>query len=121
MRILLAKTILIFAILGVWPNPSWAHAFPVESEPGAGGTVGRTPFNVRIQFNAELEPIFSHLRVDNSRGRSVSRGEGHVDSSDASLLLTHVPAVPAGVYHVYWNVISHDGHRSQGDYTFSVR
>ncbi|MGI8740007.1 MAG: copper resistance CopC family protein [Gammaproteobacteria bacterium] len=120
MRTRLNRIILIFATLSAWPNASWAHAFPVASEPGAGGTVRRTPFDIRIQFNAELEPIFSHLRVDDSRGRTISEGEGHVDSSDATFLVTHVPAVPAGVYQVYWNVISHDGHRTQGDYTFSV-
>jgi methionine-rich copper-binding protein CopC len=44
-----------------------------------------------------------------------------VDPSDSTLLLTHVPAVPPGTYHVYWQVFSHDGHRTQGDYTFDVQ
>src|SRR5918998_3793443 len=113
MRLPLTQIVLSIALLCVWPSANWAHAFPVESEPGAGATVTKTPFDVRVRFNTELEPIFSKLRVDNCHGYMVSNGEGHVDLSDSTLLLTHVPKVPAGIYHVYWNVISHDGHRSQ--------
>ena len=121
MQALLFQAILTFALLGIWPTASWAHAFPVESEPGAGDTVQGTLFYVHIRFDAELEPIFSTLRVQNNRGHTVSEGKGHVDSSDATLLLTHIPALPPGVYHVYWSVVAHDGHRTQGDYTFNVR
>ena len=121
MRILLVRAILTFALLGIWPSAIWAHAFPMESEPGAGDTVQKRPFDVRIRFDAELEPIFSTLRVKNSRGKTVSKGKGHVDPSDPTLLLTHVPSVPPGIYHVRWNVVSRDGHRTQGDYTFNVR
>lgn len=121
MRIAIAKAILTLAAVGAWPNSIWAHAFPMESEPGAGATVAKTPLDVRIHFNAELEPIFSTLRVNDNHGQTVSEGSGHVNPSDSTLLLTHVPMVPAGTYHVYWNVISHDGHRTEGDYTFSVQ
>lgn len=121
MRIAIAQAILIYSVLSIWPNASWAHAFPIESEPGAGATVAKTPFDIRIRFTAELEPIFSRLRVDNSHGHTVSVGEGYVDPADSTLLLTHVPAVAAGDYHVYWSVVARDGHRTQGDYTFSVR
>lgn len=113
--------LLPLALLGTWPSASWAHAFPEESKPGAGVIVRKTPLTVRIQFNAELERVFSTLRVRDSDGQNVSEGEGRVDSSDPTLLLTHVPAVPAGTYHVYWNVVSHDGHRTEGDYTFTIR
>jgi methionine-rich copper-binding protein CopC len=121
MRIVIAQVILAFVVLGVWPSAIWAHAFPVDAEPGAGATVEKMPLDIRIRFNAELEPIFSKLRVDNGHGHTVSEGEGHVDPSDSTLLLTHVPAVPPGTYHVYWQVVSHDGHRTQGDYTFDVQ
>ncbi len=121
MRIFLVRATLAFALLAIWPCASWAHAFPVESEPGAGDTVQGTPFYVRIRFDVELEPIFCTLRVQNNRGQTVSEGKGHVDSSDATLLLAHVPSVPPGIYHVYWKAASRDGHRTQGDYTYNVR
>jgi copper resistance protein C len=121
MQISLTRIVLPLALLSIWPGAIWAHAFPVDAEPGAGATVEKTPLDIRIRFNAELEPIFSKLRVDDSHGHTVSRGQGHVDPSNSMLLLTHVPMVPAGSYHVYWNVISHDGHRTRGDYTFDVQ
>ena len=77
-RALLLQAILAFALLAIWPCASWAHAFPVESEPGAGDTVQKTPFDVHIRFDAELEPIFSTLRVQNNRGQTVSEGKGHL-------------------------------------------
>jgi methionine-rich copper-binding protein CopC len=121
MQISLTRIVLPLALLSIWPSAIWAHAFPVDADPGAGATVEKMPLDVRIQFTAELEPIFSTLRVKNSHGYTVSIGEGHVDPSDPTLLLTHVPAVLAGAYHVYWSVVSHDGHRTQGDYTFDVQ
>ena len=104
-----------------WPLPAWAHAFPERSQPRVGSTVNASPPQVRIWFDADIEPLFSTLYVKNAQGRQVSTGKGHLASNSARLLETHVPALPPGVYHVYWSVVARDGHRTEGRYRFIVR
>ncbi len=99
---------------------AWAHAFPEKSDPRVGATVAKAPPAVRIWFNARLEPLFSKLSVKNAAGRVVSRGPAQVAAGDPSLLVVALPRLSAGTYHVYWSVTSKDGHRTEGDFQFTV-
>ena len=53
-------------------------------------------------------------------GQAVDRGDGHVDESDQTLLDVSVPPLSPGTYRVFWSVVARDGHRTQGDYTFTL-
>lgn len=109
--------------LAVWtmaPGPAWAHAFPTRSDPEVGATLKQPPQQVRIWFDGSLEKVFSHIRVDNARGTQVSQGRGKVAESDDRLLETDVPNLAPGTYHVYWSVVARDGHRTMGDFTFTI-
>ena len=79
------------------------------------------PTLVRIWFDGEMEPAFSTIRVQNLSGQQVDKGDGHVDSSDATLLEVSVSSLPAGNYRVIWSVVARDGHRTEGDYTFTIK
>lgn len=111
----------IFMFLSTLPTMVGAHAFPDHSEPKVGATVSVVPTQVRIWFDGELEPEFSTLRVENANGQRVDRGDGHVDNSDPTLLEVNLPSLPSGTYRVTWSVIARDGHRTEGDYTFTVK
>ncbi len=99
---------------------AWGHAFPKVQNPGAGDTVSGNIKHVNIEFNSQIEPVFSTLRVMNSQGAQVSKGKGEVDKGQSNLK-TELPALPPGNYKVMWSVVAHDGHRTQGNYTFTVR
>lgn len=102
--------------------PAWAHVFPKTSQPRVGATVKTAPQNVKIWFDGGMEPVFSHLVVKNAAGKVVSKGQGKVTGTDQSLLETRLPApLPNGVYEVYWSVIAHDGHHTQGHFAFTVK
>jgi len=101
---------------------SHAHAFPENSSPHVGASIQASPGQVRIWFDADLEPLFDKLVVKNERGAVVSKGEARVDAKNPALLEVSLPpALPPGHYHVYWHVNSRDGHRTQGDYVFTVQ
>ncbi|MGH8743596.1 MAG: copper resistance CopC family protein [Burkholderiales bacterium] len=68
-----------------------------------------------------LEPLFCTLQVRNASGQQVDRGDGHVDESDKTLLEGSLTLLPSGTYRVFWSVVARDGHRTQGDYTFTLR
>lgn len=99
-----------------------AHAMPERSSPPADATVGVAPTQVKVWFNGEIEPVFSTLIVKNAAGKQLSADKGHVDSDNHALLETSLSStLPAGKYKVYWSVVAHDGHRSAGDFAFTVK
>lgn len=113
---------IVIALATSLPGLAYAHAFPENSSPHVGGTVQESPAQVKIWFNADLEPLFNKLVVKNAHGKVVSTGKAHVDDHHPALLEVSLkPALPAGKYHVYWHVIARDGHHTQGDFVFTVR
>jgi len=100
---------------------SWGHAFPDHSDPGVGSKIDTSPDRVRIWFNSELEAEFSTIRVEDSNEKQVDKGNCHVDESNPKLLEVGIPALSRGTYHVKWVAVGRDGHRTQGDFSFTVK
>jgi methionine-rich copper-binding protein CopC len=118
-RIIVAMVIL--AATFIWPRMSWAHAFPDHSDPKVGSTVAAAPDRVRIWFDGDLEPAFSSIMVHNMTGWMVDKRDGRVDPSDATLLEVGVPPLKPGSYVVIWSVVARDGHKTSGQFTFTVK
>ncbi len=116
--ILLAAGLLV---LPGWVGNVLAHAFPDHSDPRVGSTVDSSPAVVRIWFDGALEPAFCTISVTNSSGARVDKGTGRVNPEDPNLLEAAVPRLPSGTYRVIWNVVARDGHRTTGDYSFSIK
>ncbi len=113
----------LFCLALLWSAPDIAlgHAFPDHSDPKVGATVSGSPERVRIWFDGDLEPAFSTIMVHNAGNAMVDRKDGHVSPSDPRLLEVSVSRLPAGTYRVMWNVVARDGHKTQGDFTFTVK
>lgn len=103
------------------PQQTWGHAFPDHSEPRVGSTVDRPPDSVRIWFDGALEGAFSTISVEDAKGARMDKGDGTVSSADLTLLEVKLPRLLPGTYHVRWEVLARDGHRTEGDYTFEIR
>ncbi len=108
-------------LLCVFPGTSSGHAFPDHSDPRVGSTVTTPPAVVRIWFDSDLEPVFSTLMVHNMDGKMVDKRDVRVDPSDPKLLMVSVPPLPPGTYLVIWNVVARDTHRTQGQFTFTIK
>jgi copper resistance protein C len=124
MQILKLKTtgvLLFLSFLLVLPGVSQGHAFPDHSDPKVGATVSGSTSIVRIWFDGDLEPVFSTIAVQDASGKKVDKGNGRVNPSDARLLEISVPPLQSGAYRVFWNIVSRDGHRTRGDYTFVIK
>ncbi len=113
--------IIFFVLLWGLPEASWGHAFPDHSDPKVGSTVSISPGQVRIWFDGDLEPAFSTIMVHNMDGRMVDMKDGRVDRSDPTLLEVGLPRLSPGTYLVIWNVVARDGHRTHGQYTFTIK
>ena len=119
-KILLLACFLLGSVIGC-QQVALAHAFPDHSEPRVGSTVKGSPPFVRIWFDGALESAFTTIIVQDSSDKNVDRGNGHVNPSDPTLLEVELPPFPPGKYHVIWDVLARDGHRTKGDYTFVVK
>lgn len=107
--------------LCVLPEASWGHAFPDHSDPKVGSTANSPLVSIRIWFDSDLEPAFSTIMVHNTDGKMIDKRDGRVNPSDPKLLEVSVPPLAAGTYLVIWNVVARDGHRTNGQYTFTVK
>jgi copper resistance protein C len=115
------RWIVLVAAVVLGTGEAAAHAFPDHSEPRVGTTLTRTPDDVRIWFDGEIEPVFSTMRVENDVKQRVDKGDARVNPQDNRILEVTVPVLPAGTYRVYWSVIARDGHRTEGDFRFRVK
>jgi methionine-rich copper-binding protein CopC len=114
----LAAAVLAVGLAGL---SAGAHSFPERSEPRVGAIVRTPPSQVRIWFDGELEPAFSRIQVTDAEGHAVHRGEARVDSRDRHLLAVDLGPLTPGRYTVRWSVLAVDGHRTEGDFTFTLR
>jgi methionine-rich copper-binding protein CopC len=105
-----------------WPScMAWGHAFPHHSEPKVVATLTVVPSRIRIWFDGALEPAFSSIRVQDANGQRVDTGDGHVDPADATLLEVDLTPLAPGRYRVIWSVVARDGHRTEGDFMFTIQ
>lgn len=100
--------------------PVWAHAFPDHSDPRVGSAVKASPTAVRIWFDGYLEPAFSTIEVYDQNEKRVDKKDGHVSFSNPLLLEVALNPLPPGRYRVVWSVVAVDGHRTEGDFSFTV-
>jgi copper resistance protein C len=117
----IAVALVSSALLGAGARDARAHAFPERADPRVGSAVQGSPDAVRIWFDGELEPAFCQIVVTDGSGQRVDRGDARVDAGGRRLLQVSVPSLPPGTYSVHWAVLSIDGHRTTGDFRFTVK
>jgi len=96
------------------------HAFPDRSEPWTGQALPTPPPRVRLWFDGVLEPAFSSIKVVDAHHQEVDNGDGRVNPADHTVLGASLPFLPPGQYRILWSVVAHDGHRTEGDLSFSI-
>jgi copper resistance protein C len=101
-------------------STAFAHAHLVSSEPAANAEVA-APTQVTIRFTEPLEPAFSKTTLADASGKSAAPAASQVDSQDAKVLHLPLPQLSAGRYAVHWTAVATDGHRTQGDFAFTVK
>jgi methionine-rich copper-binding protein CopC len=117
----LTKLFLTVACLTGLAAPAWAHAHLRASTPSAGARLQTSPTELSMDFTEELEPSFSDVSVTDVKGASVSVGDPIVRGIDGKELSVRFMALlKPGRYRVEWHALSKDGHKTEGNYEFSV-
>src|SRR3954451_23668840 len=95
-----------------------AHAKVKQASPEVESTVKAAPGEVIITFTEALEPKFSKIEVQDSKGQRVDQGTAQAVPGEPTRLAIALKPLTAGVYRVTWRVVSVDTHRSEGSYQF---
>jgi len=96
---------------------AFAHAHLHASTPAANATV-TAPATLHLTFSEKLEPKFSTVEVKTAAGATVAV---RAKAAGAVIDATPTAALKPGAYTVDWKVLSTDGHKSQGSYSFTVK
>lgn len=117
-RVAASLLLVAAALLGVAP-PAFAHADLASTDPASGAALDALPSEITLTFTeAPLTRAgLTVVQVTDAAGRSLTKGEPHVEGA----IVTQQLAGPAaGPISVAYRVITSDGHATSGTYTFTV-
>jgi copper transport protein len=109
-------------LVAMTPAAALAHAVLLRATPSSAQTLAQAPAQVQLLFSEPLDPVFSHVQVQNAAGEAVDLGDSHVDPEDDRLLVASLqPGLPNGVYSVNWRSLSAiDVHPDEGQFPLFV-
>jgi methionine-rich copper-binding protein CopC len=109
-----------FIVAGITASAAQAHGKIVASEPKAGGELQAGPKEIRLRFNEALESAFSKIALVDAREAAIALSGITVDKNDPKVIFAQVPALKPGQYRVRWTAMTHDGHKTKGEFGFKV-
>jgi copper transport protein len=102
-------------------HTSFGHAFVMSSNPSSSQSLPQSPQQVNVFFSEPVDLRFSHLKVLDSNGKEVDKGDVHHLQNDESTLTVSVPLLKDGTYTVSTNVLSQtDGHVTDNAFVFGI-
>jgi len=104
-----------------WSSYAAAHAALDHSQPSADAILASPPSSVQLWFTRPLEPSFSSARVTDQSGKQVDKGDSTVTEKESKLLTVHLQPLTSGTYKVAWRIVALDGHKSLGEFAFTIK
>ena len=92
----------------------WAHAHLTHQYPAANAQVTAAPQAITLNFSEGVETGFSGAKI---KTLPAKRNE----QDQKQLIVPLADSLKPGTYTVDWHVVSVDGHKTKGHYTFSVK
>ncbi|MGC6386628.1 copper homeostasis periplasmic binding protein CopC [Ewingella sp. S1.OA.A_B6] len=118
-RVLATTAILVTGLIS---QQAFAHAHLKTETPAADTTLKTAPTELSLGFSEGIEPNFSQVTITGPDKKTVSTGALALaanDNTQAIVPLTSTLSV--GKYNVSWHVVSVDGHKTEGQYSFTVK
>jgi len=117
---ILATTAVIVA--GLMSQQALAHAHLKTETPAADTTLKASPTELSLGFSEGIEPSFSKVMLKGPDKKVVKTGALALAANDNTQAIVPLTTpLGAGKYTVSWNVVSVDGHKTEGQYSFTVQ
>ncbi|AHG22152.1 hypothetical protein Z042_22880 [Chania multitudinisentens RB-25] len=108
--------------VGLSVQPALAHAHLKLQTPAADSTISPAPNMLTLSFSEGIEPNFSGVKITGPDRAVVKTGKLSLAANNNKQI--NVPLeveLVAGKYNVSWHVVSVDGHKTKGQYSFTVK
>jgi methionine-rich copper-binding protein CopC len=117
------KSTLFVGVFGlISSGQAIAHAHLVSAMPAISGIVAVSPTELELKFSEALNLKFSGVNVVGPDKATIGTGVASLAEGNKSILVVPLSAtLAAGTYTVDWHVLSKDGHKIRGSYTFTVK
>ena len=101
---------------------AFAHAHLQTAVPMPDADVSVAPDALRLKFSEGLELAFTGVTLKAPDATAVPLGQATLAAGDDTTLVVPVTRhLAAGKYSVTWHALSKDGHKTHGDYTFTIK
>ncbi len=118
-RTLTRSSLAAAAVIGL-AGQAFAHAHLTSSSPADKAAVAASPTELDLSFSEALNLKFSGLTITGAGNVSVETGDPMLMQGDMVLMVPVSQTLAAGTYRVEWHVLSTDGHKTSGSYSFTV-
>ena len=116
------QALIAAALLLLPAGEALAHARLVKADPAVGSVLARPPARIWLRFNDVIRPGASGVKLTWPDRHSALLTPLTKDPHDPEAVITPITgALPPGSYKVEWRALSPDGHRTQGDFGFTLR
>lgn len=112
----------LFLLGSLTASPVFAHAHLQQQTPAANSEVSPAPQTLTLNFSEGIEPGFSGVTLTGPEKRIIPVGKAVRNEKDSTQLVIPLSeTLGDGLYTVEWHVVSVDGHKTKGQYQFSVK
>ncbi|OKP05739.1 copper homeostasis periplasmic binding protein CopC [Xenorhabdus eapokensis] len=113
---------LVVLFVGMSCQQALAHAHLKDQTPAENTTVEAAPQTITLNFSERIELGFSKVKLIGPEKSVVKTGKLELDSETKTRLILPVEGkLATGKYSVDWSVLSVDGHKTKGVYSFTVK
>lgn len=118
-RVLATSTVLI---AGLMSPQAFAHAHLKTETPAANTILKTPPTELSLGFSEGIELNFSKVTLTGPNKKAVSTGALVLAANDNTQAIVPLTStLSSGEYSVSWQVVSVDGHKTKGQYSFTVQ
>ena len=122
---IMRKFSLVFALalsVAAFSQQASAHAHLKNQYPAANASVEASPQALTLTFSEDIEPAFSGVEIVDGNQKVIPLAEAERAPRQHNQLIAPLQQpLTSGRYQVNWHVLSVDGHKTQGNYAFSVK
>lgn len=112
----------LFLVCSLTTSAAFAHAHLKQVSPGADTQVTPEVKALTLQFSEGIELNFSGVTLTGPQNAVIKTAPVKQDAKGSQqMVVPLLQPLPAGDYTVDWHVVSVDGHKTKGQYRFSVK
>ena len=98
-----------------------AHASLVASFPDKGAVLAGSPAEIHLTFNEHVEARYCRIKLVSDSGKNFDADRPQADKADPKSIKASVPMLRPGTYRAHWTAVGADGHKTHGDFSFTIK